>query len=106
MAARSRCKTALAAVAVRRVRRTDRSTAISASPAHVVRARTDKTEPLVELAAPHHRMHSDPPDRIESAKRTAGNSVLLQRNRPNPDIGRLPQDGWKRTFRPGRGSQY
>jgi hypothetical protein len=35
---------------------------------------------------PHHRMHSDPPDRIESAKRTAGNSVLLQRNRPFPVI--------------------
>jgi len=30
-------------------------------------------------------MHSDPPDRIESAKRTAGNSVLLQRNRAEPE---------------------
>src|ERR1051326_8018137 len=41
----SHCKTVLVLVAVRRVRRTDRSTAISASPAHVVRARTDKTAP-------------------------------------------------------------
>src|SRR5881227_464982 len=43
MAAPSRCRTAPIPAAAHRVRRTDRSTAASASPAHVVRARTRKT---------------------------------------------------------------
>jgi hypothetical protein len=34
-------------------------------------------------------MHSDPPDRIESAKRTAGNSVLLQRNRAESEAAEV-----------------
>src|SRR5215471_2124766 len=33
---------------------------------------------LPDAAFPHHRIHSDPPDRIESAKPAAGNSPLLQ----------------------------
>src|SRR5207248_5696027 len=47
-----RCRTAPIPAAARRVRRSDRSTAASASPAHAVRVKTRKTEPLVELAAP------------------------------------------------------
>jgi hypothetical protein len=36
---------------------------------------------LPDAAFPHHQIHSDPPDRIESAQPTAGNSLLLQRYR-------------------------
>src|SRR5215472_9787453 len=36
---------------------------------------------LPDAAFPHHPIHSDTPHRIESAKPTAGNSALLQRNR-------------------------
>src|SRR5947207_1387159 len=80
---------------------------------------------LPDAAFPHHQTHSDPPDRIESAQPTAGNSLLLQWYRPKADPplrpcnrlfmphsghwapqSGLPQDGWKRTFRPGRRSQY
>jgi hypothetical protein len=36
---------------------------------------------------PHHRLHSGPPDRIESAPLRAGNSVLFQHNRPSLGVG-------------------
>src|SRR5207248_9649849 len=36
---------------------------------------------LPDAAFSDHQTHSDPPDRIESAQPSAGNSVLLQRNR-------------------------
>src|SRR5204863_2401668 len=52
MADPSRCRTPPIPAAARRVRRSDRSTAGSASPAHAVRAKTRKTKPLVGLAAP------------------------------------------------------
>src|SRR5438270_413 len=38
---------------------------------------------LPDAAFPDHQTHSDPPDRIESAQLTAGNSLLLQRYRAN-----------------------
>jgi len=52
--------------------------------------KTRRTGLPARFDVPHHRLHSDPPDRIESAPPRAGNSVLFQHNPPNADVHALP----------------